>query len=139
MTDDLFHIYVDFNKILSTNSPDDAVALTLAMFSIFELAFEKNGRVLRFLYAILFGDKRYLSNATRNLMREKSINMYAEVHPKLPDVSHNDARSFLTNRPLSPAVAATSSHGAKTDGSTDIPKESNGATAHTSNGNDRER
>ena len=48
------------------------------MFSIFELSFEKNGRALRFLYAILFGEKRYLSNIARNLVREKSINIYEE-------------------------------------------------------------
>jgi hypothetical protein len=41
-------------------------------------SFRKNGRVLRFLYAILFGEKRYLSNTARKLVQEKPINMYAE-------------------------------------------------------------
>lgn len=71
---------MDYNRITTTHSPDDALALALSMFSIFELSFEKNGRVLRFLYAILFGEKRYLSNITRNLVREKSINIYEEMN-----------------------------------------------------------
>lgn len=92
ISDDLFHIYVDYVQIVETTSPDDALALLLSMFCIFELAFEKNGRVLRFLYAVLFGDKRYLSNTTRTLINEKSIIINTEkvvvtttlIKPTLP-------------------------------------------------------
>lgn len=67
------------------------------MFSIFELGFEKNGRTLRFLYAILYGDKRYLSNTTRNLVREKSINIYAEQSlVQMPGAPFN-RKSLLSN------------------------------------------
>jgi hypothetical protein len=92
ISDDVLHIYVDHVQIVETTSPDDALALLLSMFSIFELAFEKNGRVLRFLYAIMFGDKRYLSNTTRALINEKSIGLNLEkvvttsafIKPTLP-------------------------------------------------------
>lgn len=95
MRDDCFEVFVDFEKITSTKSPDDSLALLLSMFSIFELAFEKNGRVLRFLYAIIYGDKRYLSNATRQLVREKSIDIYAEQNQaKKSDISL-DSKTLL--------------------------------------------
>ena len=48
------------------------------MFSVFELSFKKNSRVLHFLYAIQFVDKRCLPNSTHNLVQEKSINIHAE-------------------------------------------------------------
>jgi hypothetical protein len=78
ISDDVLNIYVDYIRIVETTSPDDALALLLSMFCIFELAFEKNGRVLRFLYAVMFGDKRYLSNTTRTLINEKSITINSE-------------------------------------------------------------
>ncbi|CAM2726060.1 unnamed protein product [Rotaria socialis] len=78
--DDLIHVYVDFNPILSTSSPDDAIALLIAMYTIFELAFDKKSRTIRFLYSVLHGDKRHLSNSIRFLIKEKSIDMQCEQH-----------------------------------------------------------
>lgn len=76
IADDSFHVYVDYHRITETNSPDNVLALVLSMFSIFELSFAKNARVFRFLYAIIFGAKRYLSNVMRKIMQEKSIDIY---------------------------------------------------------------
>ena len=89
----MLHVYVDYNHITQTSSPDDGLTLILSMFSIFELAFEKNGRVLRFLYAIMFGEKRYLSNTTRNLVTEKSINIYAEKNASLTSMPSTTGES----------------------------------------------
>ncbi|CAF4393012.1 unnamed protein product, partial [Rotaria magnacalcarata] len=74
----LIHVYVDFIPILSTNSPDDAVSLLLAMYTIFELAFDKKSRTIRLLYSIVHEDKRFLSNSIRILIKEKNIDIYYE-------------------------------------------------------------
>lgn len=133
MTDDVFHIYVDFHRIAATNSPDDAVALTLAMFSIFELGFEKNGRTLRFLYAILYGDKRYLSNSTRNLVREKSINIYAEQSlVKLSSFPFNRKCLPSKNRSQSISLSATVSSDVKNDKPADLGTNLSGMTSQQS-------
>ena len=76
--DDIIHIYVDFEPILSTSSPDDALGLLIAMYSIFELSFDKKSRTIRFLYCVLHGDKQFLSNSIRVLIKEKNIDIYRE-------------------------------------------------------------
>ena len=76
--DDLMHIYVDFHPILSASSPDDAVALLIAMYSIFELSFDKKSRTTRLLYAVLYGDKQFLSNSIRILIKEKNIYIHCQ-------------------------------------------------------------
>ncbi|CAF1542079.1 unnamed protein product, partial [Adineta steineri] len=67
LMNDVMHIFVDFNPIVSSTSPDDGLALILAMYAAFELNFNKNSRTIRLLYAIVFGDKRFISNSIRNL------------------------------------------------------------------------
>lgn len=66
---------MDFVKILSTNSPDDALALLIAMYTIFELSFDKKSRTIRFLYSVLHGEKQFLSNSIRHLINEKNIDI----------------------------------------------------------------
>lgn len=75
---DLIHVYVDFNLIVSTDSPDDALALLIAMYTIFELSFSKKSRTIRFLYSVLHGDKRFLSNSIRIFIKENNIDIYSE-------------------------------------------------------------
>lgn len=79
IADNSFHVYVDYHLVTETTSPGHVLALILSMFSIFELSFAKNTRVLRFLYAIIFGAQRYLSNVMRKIIQEKAIDVY---HPK---------------------------------------------------------
>lgn len=74
--DDLIHIYVDFLPIVSTTSPDDALALLIAIYTIFELNFPKGSRTIRLLYCILHNDKRFLTNTTRFFINEKRIEMF---------------------------------------------------------------
>ncbi|CAF4060894.1 unnamed protein product [Rotaria sp. Silwood2] len=93
--DDLIHVYVDFNPILSTSSPDDAVALLIAMYTIFELAFDKKSRTIRFLYSVLHGDKRHLSNSIRFLIKEKNIDIHCEQH-QISSASSNSACNSST-------------------------------------------
>ncbi len=76
--DDLIYIYVDFVAITSTVSPDDALALVIGMYSIFELCFNKNSRTVRLLYACLHSDKRFLSNSMRIFIKENDIDIYEE-------------------------------------------------------------
>ena len=49
---------------------------------MFVLNFPKNGRAIRFLYAIVFGDARFLSNRIRCLIKEKNIEIHAEKNRK---------------------------------------------------------
>lgn len=82
LINDRINIYTDFVSIVSTTSPDDGLALVLAMYVVFELNFPKNGRAVRFLYSILFGDTRYLSNKMRSLIKEKNIDINTEQNRK---------------------------------------------------------
>lgn len=86
MVDDIIHIYVDFNPILSTSSLDDALGLLIAMYSIFELSFDKKSRTIRFLYCVLHGDKQFLSNSIRVLIKEMNIDIHQE-RIQLPSIS----------------------------------------------------
>lgn len=74
-TEDLINIYVDFLPITATTSSDDALALLIAMYTIFELNFPKNNRVVRLLYSLLHREKRFLTNTIRLFMKEKNIEM----------------------------------------------------------------
>ncbi|CAF1685382.1 unnamed protein product, partial [Adineta ricciae] len=76
--DDIIHVYVDFCPILSTTSPDDALGLLIGMYSVFELSFDKKSRTIRFLYCVLHGDKQFLSNSIRVLIKEKNIEIHRE-------------------------------------------------------------
>ena len=76
---------MDFLPIVSTTSPDDALALLLAIYVVFELNFPKNGRAIRFLYSIVFNDKRFLSNKMRCLIKEKNIEINVEKLGKTSD------------------------------------------------------
>ncbi|CAF4351751.1 unnamed protein product, partial [Rotaria magnacalcarata] len=83
--DNVIYIYLDFLPIVSTTSPDDGLALLLAIYLIFELNFPKNNRSIRFLYSIIFGDTRFISNKMRNLIKEKNIEISTEQNRKLLD------------------------------------------------------
>ncbi|CAF1473599.1 unnamed protein product [Rotaria sordida] len=82
-TDNTITVFTDFLSIISITSPDDGLALVLAMYVVFELNFLKNGRAILFLYAIMFGDTRYLSNKMRSLIKEKNIEIYTEQNRKI--------------------------------------------------------
>ncbi|CAM4797064.1 unnamed protein product [Rotaria magnacalcarata] len=98
--DDVIYIYVDFVSMLSTNSPDDALALLIAMYTIFELTFHKKSRTIRLLYSILHAETRYLTNSVRILIKEKNIDIYAEQqhqqqkHQVILNVSPNASPTF---------------------------------------------
>ena len=83
--DNVIYIYLDFLPIVSTTSPDDGLALLLAIYLIFELNFPKNNRSIRFLYSIIFGDTRFILNKMRNLIKEKNIEISTEQNRKLLD------------------------------------------------------
>jgi activator of HSP90 ATPase len=93
---------VDFVSIVSTTSPDDALALLLAMYAIFELNFHKNSRTVRLLYGIAFSDKRFLSNTIRNFIQEKGIDIYMEQNRKTSNdtngISNNSATVNLNSQ-----------------------------------------
>lgn len=88
----MIDIYVDFCRITSTTSPDDALALLVAMYTIFELTFDRKSRSTRLIYAVLYGDKTYLPNSLRMYIREKNIEISIE---KLQSSATN--RSSLIN------------------------------------------
>ena len=49
IAEDVLYICMDNHQIKPTSSPAEGLTLVFSMFSIFDLAFEKNGRVFRFL------------------------------------------------------------------------------------------
>lgn len=94
---------MDFLPIVSTTSIDDGLALLLGMYAVFELNFNKNSRAIRLLYAVVFGDKRFLTNTIRNIMHEKNIDVYHEQNQKTSNnrnLISNNAMIF-NNRSLS--------------------------------------
>ncbi|CAF4051096.1 unnamed protein product [Rotaria sordida] len=97
--DNTITVYTDFLSIVSATSPDDALALLLAMYVVFELNFPKNGRAIRFLYSIMLGDTRYLSNKMRTLIKEKNIEIYTEQNRKIYEstCSVSNSHSAVSN------------------------------------------
>ena len=82
------------DTIVSSTSPDDSLALLLAMYAIFELNFPKNSRTIRLLYAIVFSDKRFLSTSIRNFMQEKQIDISLEQNR-----NKSNSASLTTDNP----------------------------------------
>ena len=83
----LVQIYVDFLPITTTISDDDALALLLSMYTIFELSFPKNSRTIRLLYCIIHGEKRFLTNTIRSFVKDKKILLLDEFRSNRPNVS----------------------------------------------------
>lgn len=73
--DDSINIYVDFLPITETTSADDALALLISTYTIFELAFPKNSRTVRLLYSVFHKEKRFLTNTIRLFLQKKEIDM----------------------------------------------------------------
>ncbi|CAF1502699.1 unnamed protein product [Adineta ricciae] len=112
LMNDVMHIFVDFIPIVSSTSPDDGLALLLAMYAVFELNFNKNSRTIRLLYATVFGDKRFLSNSIRNLIKEKQIDICFEQNRKISNLTSSvaansaaTATATTTSTPTSPPHA----------------------------------
>ncbi|CAF1443894.1 unnamed protein product, partial [Rotaria sordida] len=108
-TDNTITVFTDFLSIISTTSPDDGLALVLAMYVVFELNFLKNGRAILFLYAIMFGDTRYLSNKMRSLIKEKNIEIYTEQNRKICESTNlvSNSHSAVTNDTQSSSQASS--------------------------------
>jgi hypothetical protein len=96
---------LDFIPVVSTTSPDDSLALLLALYSVFELNFNKNSRTIRLLYAIVFSDKRFISNTIRSFIHEKGIDIYSEINKK----TSNDTNSAVNNSTIVDTDAKSSS------------------------------
>ncbi|CAF4221244.1 unnamed protein product [Rotaria sordida] len=108
-TDNTITVFTDFLSIVSTTSPNDGLALVLAMYVVFELNFPKNGRAIRFLYAIMFGDTKYLSNKMRSLIKEKNIEIYTEQNRKICESTNLvlNSHSAVTNDTQSSSQASS--------------------------------
>ncbi|CAF1479016.1 unnamed protein product, partial [Rotaria sordida] len=108
-TDNTITVFTDFLSIISTTSSDDGLALVLAMYVVFELNFLKNGRAILFLYAIMFGDTRYLSNKMRSLIKEKNIEIYTEQNRKICESTNlvSNSHSAVTNDTQSSSQASS--------------------------------
>ncbi|CAF4276407.1 unnamed protein product [Rotaria sp. Silwood2] len=77
---DRIYIYVDFILIILTTLPDDVLGLLIGMYSVFELNFNRHSCAIRFIYAILHNDKRFLSNTMHILIKEKDIDIINETN-----------------------------------------------------------
>ena len=99
-TNDGIDINVDFIPVVSTQSPDDALALLIGMYTIFELSFDKKSRAIRLLYSILHGEKRFLSNSVRQFIKEKNIDIYNEEKQKGSSSSFNHGSNITTDQSL---------------------------------------
>jgi hypothetical protein len=94
--DDVIYIYLDFIPVVSTTSPEDSLALLLALYAVFELNFNKNSRTIRLLYGVAFGDKRFISNTIRNLIQEKGIDIYSEQNRKISSNTNSISNNSIT-------------------------------------------
>ena len=65
------------------------------MYTIFELTFDKKSRAIRFLYSVLYGDKQFLSNSIRILIKEKNIDIHQQRH-QLTSSSPNSSSNYST-------------------------------------------
>jgi len=95
---------VDFHSITSTTSPDDALALFIAMYTIFKLNFNENSRTIRLIYLILHDDTHFLSNSIHILIKEKYIIFYSEEDQKQSTSSNSISNGPISNiqsQPLS--------------------------------------
>ncbi|CAF3813633.1 unnamed protein product [Rotaria sp. Silwood1] len=115
--DNLIHVYVDFNPILSTNSPDNAVALLIAIYTIFELSFDKKSRTIRFLYSIIHEKKidiqwehHQISSSSSNFpsvcsttpIIEPSTHSQIQVNSSYdPSIEHDSSNLDQTTEPKS--------------------------------------
>ena len=104
--DDLINIYVDFLPITATTSPDDALALLISMYTIFELNFPKNNRTMRLLYSILHADKRFLPNTIRAFIREKQIDFFDGYGQSNSNGSVSEKNESQCNAPRSQSSVA---------------------------------
>lgn len=113
-TEDLINIYVDFLPITTTTSTDDALALLISMYTIFELNFPKNSRTVRLLYSLLHGDKRFLTNTIRLFLKEKQIDVIDRPHQ-----NHSISPTSAENKSLSNTTSSQSQSSAEQEKSND--------------------
>jgi hypothetical protein len=67
------------------------------MYTIFELAFNKNSRSIRLLYSVLYADARFLPNTIRIFLKEKNIDIYDEENKKLTNTSIISSNNSTTS------------------------------------------
>ncbi|CAF1374408.1 unnamed protein product, partial [Adineta steineri] len=139
--DDIIHIYVDFEPILTTSSPDDALDLLIAMYSIFELSFDKKSRTTRFLYCV-YTEKNI--DIHRERLQLPSISSYSvsnntttltgdyqsqsQIVTNLLNQSTGEHNSSVTNETTEPTASIDSSNS-----STDIAYDPNDPQAQKKN------
>ena len=72
------NVYVDFFPVMPTNTSDDALALLIVMYKVFDLSSVEKSRPIRLLYSVSHGENRYLSNSPCHFIRERNIDLYCE-------------------------------------------------------------
>jgi hypothetical protein len=77
------------------------------MYTIFELSFDKKSRAIRLLYSVLHGDKRFLSNSIRNLIRDKNIDIDWQLKQKLSSSSSISLSNNSTTLLIDPGIQSS--------------------------------
>jgi hypothetical protein len=75
INDDGFVIHVDFVPVAKTDDCSTALALTIALYSIFEIQFGSHNRAIRLLYGVLLQELDALDKRLRALLSDWSVSI----------------------------------------------------------------
>ncbi|CAF1267560.1 unnamed protein product [Didymodactylos carnosus] len=100
-SDEAIELWVDWTVVLRPKSAEEAIILWLALYHIYELKFPYHSRVVRFMYVILFNEKRYASNSIRKILKLYGLDdRYLERTTKLFEKSQQQEISDEVSREL---------------------------------------
>ncbi|CAF1648673.1 unnamed protein product, partial [Didymodactylos carnosus] len=78
-TDETIDIMLDWSIVVSTTSAEDAVALWISLYDIFEIKFGQHSVPTRLLFSMIFNDKTEASKATRKILNDWEIKIDLNV------------------------------------------------------------
>ncbi|CAF3796765.1 unnamed protein product [Rotaria sp. Silwood1] len=68
MLDDKYELYLDYQLIVHTTSAQEAIAILLGLYNIFEIKFTRHSRGVPLLYGIIFQDQNELTKSLRKIL-----------------------------------------------------------------------
>ena len=68
MLNDKYELYLDYQLIVQTTSVQEAIAILLGLYNIFEIKFTRHSRGIHLLYGIMFQDQNELTKSLRKIL-----------------------------------------------------------------------
>ncbi|CAF1461868.1 unnamed protein product [Didymodactylos carnosus] len=99
-TDHTINVMLDRQVICSETRIDQAIALWMATYHIFEIKFQHHNRAARLLYCMILKDKSFATSTVRQLLNELNINIEVNV-PKITASQKQD----LSTCPIAKVVS----------------------------------